>query len=256
VSPEPRVVGTARAVTIGAEILSGKIQDTNSHELAKTLRRLGIELLSIVIVPDEVEAIQKAVREAKSKADVVFTSGGVGPTHDDKTIEGVARALDRRLVPFVSPRDWPGNWPTDGKAPPEAFTRACALVPEGTEFLFLGNPYWPTLIAGNVWMLPGIPELFKLKMTFVGEHLVGPTPLFSRSLYLSADEFDLLAELNRVVANHPEVEVGSYPAWNNSRYRTQVTFDARSDVALTIAYQEFEERVRPLIVPDGPTPPG
>jgi len=242
-------VRTARAVTVGAEILSGKIQDSNSHELAKTLRRLGIELLSIAVVADDIDAIQKAVREASAQADVVFTSGGIGPTHDDKTLEGVARALDRALVPFT-------DAPAAILAEFDAFACTAPAVPAGYHLVCLGNSRWPTLVVDNVWMLPGIPELFKLKMSCIGEHLVGPTPLFSRSMFLSADEFELVGELNRVVENHPGVEVGSYPAWNNSRYRTQVTFDARNHGALNVAYEEFEARVRGFVVPYDPAQPG
>lgn len=226
-SLKPRVVTTAWAVTIGAEILSGKVHDTNSYELAKALRRLGIELLRIVVVPDDIAQIEAAVREARRKADVVFTSGGIGPTHDDKTLAGVAQALDRPLLANPS---------------------LAIPIPAGSELVVLGNPKWPTVVAEGVWMLPGIPELFRMKLAVLGEYLRGPAPFFSRSLFLDADEPEIVEHLNETVARHPNVEVGSYPAWNHSRYRTQVTFDSRDETSLLNALEELESRVRTRIV--------
>src|SRR5215470_9329724 len=89
---------TAGIVVVGNEILSGKVTDTNSPFLARELRRLGVTLLRILTIPDEVDVIAAAVREFHRAYDVVFTSGGVGPTHDDVTMEGVARGLNRRVI--------------------------------------------------------------------------------------------------------------------------------------------------------------
>jgi molybdenum cofactor synthesis domain-containing protein len=231
VSSEPRVVRTARAVTVGAEILSGKVHDTNSFELARTLRRLGIELTAIATVPDDLSAIEKAVRDARANADVVFTSGGIGPTHDDKTIEGVARAVGRPLVPVQASELVPGR-----------------LIPEGAALIRLGQSNWPTIVVDDIWLLPGIPELFRSKLSWLSDWLVGPTPLLTRAIYLDADETELVQALDEVVARHPSVEVGSYPAWSNAAFRTQITFDARDESNLLRAYEDFEARVRGRVV--------
>jgi molybdopterin-biosynthesis enzyme MoeA-like protein len=241
-----RIVRSARAVTIGAEILSGKVHDTNSFELARTLRRLGIELTGIATVPDDLWAIEYAVREARSKAEVVFTSGGIGPTHDDKTIAGVAAALGRKLVPL------------DSLDPARLFPLAnlpsqVHLVPDGSQLIRLGNSSWPTVVVDGIWLLPGIPELFRHKLSWLGDHLAGPAPFVTRSIFLSADEVEIVADLTEVVSRHPEVEIGSYPASSSARFRTQVTFDARSEATLLLAYQDFEARMTLRIVP-APSP--
>src|SRR5450755_2455895 len=93
-----RVVRTAAALVIGNEILSGKIADANVSELAKVLRAVGIRLERVVMLPDEIEVLAEAVRELSARFDVVFTSGGVGPTHDDVTIDAVARAFELDVV--------------------------------------------------------------------------------------------------------------------------------------------------------------
>jgi molybdenum cofactor synthesis domain-containing protein len=238
----PRVVRSARAVTVGAEILSGKVCDTNSYELARTLRRLGIRLTGIVVVSDDLESIERAVREARQDADVVFTSGGIGPTHDDKTIEGVARALGRPLVPASS---------LGGDTGHAMWQRSSRFIPEGAELVQLGHPGWPTIVADGVWMLPGIPELFHAKLQALGNYLTGPSPFVTRSLCLNAEELEILTELNDVVARHPDVEIGSYPATGPAPFRTQITFDARSETVLVLAYQDFKARVSHSVV-DGP----
>jgi molybdenum cofactor synthesis domain-containing protein len=233
---------TAAALIIGNEILGGKIRDENVYALALTLRELGVNLARVVIIADEIETISCHVRELARDFDYLFTSGGVGPTHDDLTISGVAQAFDVAVVrdPEVEKllRNHYGSEVSENHL-------KMADVPEGARTLYARSP-WPLIVVRNVWVLPGIPEIFRMKLAIVREHLQGGAPFVTRALYSKQDEAFLKPLLDRVVANHPEVNVGSYPRWNDPSYETKITFDGRDENAILSALSELES-----LLPEG-----
>ncbi len=234
---------TAAALIIGNEILCGKIQEKNLGQLAKLLRRLGIHLDRVVIVTDKVETISKEVAALSSSHDFLFTSGGVGPTHDDVTMEGVAAAFG---VPVVSDPVLEGKLRSHfGNSINESHLRL-ALVPKGAQLLSKAESLWPATVMENVWILPGIPEVFQKKLPIVEEHLGGDLPFLSRAVYTKLDEADLAHMLNKVVGSHPTVDIGSYPTWADQKYNTKLTFDGKDEGAITRAVDEFV-----ALLPDG-----
>jgi molybdenum cofactor synthesis domain-containing protein len=244
-SSSPRTVRSASALIVGAELLSGKIRDENLYALSGTLRALGIELRRVVFCPDDQETIAEEIRALSGKFDVVFTSGGVGPTHDDVTIEGIAKALDVPVV--VSPELRELLTKVYGEKTNEAHLQM-ARVPQGSELAEGSDIRWPTIVAKNIWIMPGVPELFRMKLAIIRTHLRGPEPFFSKEIYVSLDETELKDELDHVVAAHPEVEIGSYPKWFDPRYKTRLTFDGRTEEEATLAAADAEERLRPHLV--------
>lgn len=234
---------TAAALVIGNEILSGKIRETNTYELATTLREIGVVLARIVVAPDELDRIAEEIRDLSSRYDHVFTSGGIGPTHDDVTIAGIARAFgvgttrDPSLESLL--RSHYGDALTDNHL-------LLARVPEGSRSLVIASSPWPLTVCRNVWILPGVPEIFKMKLAIVREHLDGGRAFHTRAAYSRLDEAALKDILDAVVARHPDVEVGSYPRFQDPRYETKVTFDARDELAAERALEDFTARL-----PDG-----
>jgi molybdopterin-biosynthesis enzyme MoeA-like protein len=116
-----------------------------------------------------------------------------------------------------------------------------ADVPEGAELAASDEVTWPALVVQNVWLLPGIPEIFRMKLALVRDRLRGGTPFTSRAVYTKMDEGDLKALLDRVVLAHPKVEVGSYPKWSDPSYRTKLTFDGLDAAAVESAVRAFLE---------------
>ncbi len=235
-------VRTAAAVIVGNELLSGKVQEENLLALARTLRQLGIALERVVMIPDDVASIAGEVRELSARFGVVITSGGVGPTHDDVTIEAVARAFG---VPVVISavmvamlRAHYGDRCTEGHL-------RMALMPEGCELVSNAEVTWPTVLMGNVWVLPGIPEVFRMKLGLLRERLAGGVPFGSRAVYTQMDEGHLKPLLDAIVELHPNVEIGSYPKWGDPTYRTKLTFDARDPDALGTAVDAFVRLLPP-----------
>jgi len=232
----PELVRNAAALIIGNEILSGKIQEQNLGELARTLRALGIRLLGASIIGDSIDEIAEHAKHLSGSSDVVFSSGGVGPTHDDVTIDGLAKAFGRPVVIDEVVADLIRR--SYGEKCTEAHLRM-ARVPEGARLVSTHDVGWPTVVIENVWVLPGVPEIFRMKLDVVREHLRGPVPYVSRAAYVQMDEGDLKPVLDSIVAQHASVEVGSYPKWFDPSYKTKVTLDALDPDDLERAFQHL-----------------
>jgi molybdenum cofactor synthesis domain-containing protein len=226
---------TAILVVVGSEVLSAKVEDVNGPWAARRLRELGVRLLAIETVPDVVDDVVAAVDRARRRADWVFTSGGVGPTHDDVTIPSVARALGRtvsRSPAMVEAIRGIHRAHHGGEEPPEAALRM-ADVPEGTRLL--GDASYPTLVAGNVVMLPGVPQFFRFQFDRIA-HLLEAPPFRLACVYLSREEGELAPALDAVANAHPAVDIGSYPRFDPGvDHRVLVTIEAKDGAAVKAA---------------------
>lgn len=241
----PVVIKNAAALVVGGELLSGKIRDENLYHLSRALTALGICLRRVIFCPDERDIISHDLRELARNHDVVFTSGGIGPTHDDVTMAGVADALGAELTEssrFVEILE------QHYQSPLTAGQRRMASVPLGCRLLESTDVRWPTIVAGNIWILPGIPELFRMKLRAVRDHLKGPTPLFSRDLFLNVEEAHFVDTLDEIVAANPEVQIGSYPKWFDPHYKTRLTFDSRVEGDVDRALTMAEQLLRAFVV--------
>jgi len=231
-------VKTAAIVIVGDEILSGKVEDENARFLVAELRELGVMLARITVVPDEVEVIAETVRDLSARFDYVFTSGGVGPTHDDLTIEGVARGLGRRVV--RDPALEVLLRAHFGKDVSEAGLRM-ADVPEGSERAGGEDLRWPVCVAANVYVLPGVPEIFRRKFAAVRERF-RESPFVLRSVYLRADESSIAAGLAEVAAEFPSVRIGSYPRTDEHGPIVRITIESKDSAAVQRATDRLVER--------------
>jgi molybdenum cofactor synthesis domain-containing protein len=238
-APAPQ---TAAILVIGNELLSGKVDEANVGVLARALRGLGVLLRRAVVVMDDVDVIAQEVRGLSAAHDWLFTSGGVGPTHDDVTIEAVAKAFG---VPVVSSRLMEdmlrahyGDRCTEGHL-------RMALMPEGAALETTTSVTWPTIRLRNTWLLPGIPQVFRMKVSVVvaalsAEGTAAQRRAFvSRAVYTQLDEGNLKPMLDRVVADFPDVDVGSYPKWMDPAYKTKLTFDGRDEARVVAARNAF-----------------
>ncbi len=228
-------------LVVGNEILSGKVADTNIHWLATELRGVGADLRRVLVVPDEIDVIAAAVRELADAYEFVITTGGVGPTHDDVTIEAVAAAFGRRVVrhPEIEAiiRGFYGARCTEGHL-------KMADAPEGIELVSTAEVRWPTMVLENVYVLPGLPEIMKIKFAIVRERFRGE-PFHLRSVYVRLDEGNLKEHLDAIVAAFPAVAVGSYPRIGDPDFKVRVTLDARDLTLVERAAAALVARLRP-----------
>lgn len=233
---------SAAALVIGNELLSGKVQDQNILVLARALRAIGVDLRRVVVIPDVLETIVREVRELSAQFDLLFTSGGVGPTHDDVTIAAVAEAFDtvvdtdadlaRMIESHFGDSVMPGHL-------------RMARIPRGCELVTFEDRKWPTIRMRNVWLLPGVPQIFRSRLATIKHHLVSGSPFVSRSVFSNLDEGHLVPLLEEVVRLFPTVDVGSYPKWEDESCRTQLTFDGIDVDAVNAAVDSFVSMLPP-----------
>jgi len=214
---------TAGIIVIGNEILSGKVTVTNSPFLARELRTLGVTLRRILTIPDEVDLIAAAVREFHRDYDVVFTSGGVGPTHDDVTMEGVAKGLGRTVIrhPMIESRlrEYLGD-------KVNAARLRMADVPDGAELIVDARLGFPTIKCENLYILPGIPEILEQKFAALRERFAS-SPYFLRVIYTREGEGSIAEHLNATLAAFPDLLLGSYPKIGDPEYAVKLTLESK-----------------------------
>ena len=227
---------SAAALVIGNELLSGKVQDQNILVLARALRSVGVVLRRVVMIPDELGAIVDEVRALSSSFDLVFTSGGVGPTHDDVTIAAIARAFDTVVETDPNLARMIEDHFGDSIVPGHLLM---ARVPRGCELIAYEDLKWPTIRMQNVWVLPGVPEIFRTRLSTIKQHLVAGSPFVSRSVFSNLDEGHLVPLLDEIVRRFPTVDIGSYPKWNDETCRTQLTFDGTDPRMIDAAVEAF-----------------
>jgi len=232
-------MSTAAIVVIGNEILSAKVQDENGPFLARELRALGVDLRRIETVPDEVPLIVDAIRRCLSQAQWVFTSGGIGPTHDDVTIAAVAQAFGRAVVHDERTLELLRSRLGD---PLKPALRRLAEVPEGARVEFHEGYLFPVISLENVIILPGVPSLLREGFLRMRDRF-RVAPIHSRALYFTLGEGTLAEHLDATVARFPSVAIGSYPRFDEADYRVKVTFDGRDASAVRAACEFLRARL-------------
>ncbi len=230
---------TAAFAVIGNEILSGKVTDINTPFLARELRSLGVSLERVVVVPDDVEKIATDVFDLSERYDVVFTSGGVGPTHDDITMDGVAAAFGLRLVEHIELRRAIENFV--GSRVNAAHLKM-AQIPDGAELIVDDKLAFPTVLVRNVYILPGIPELFQAKILSLRDRFV-VRPYFLRQVLVRDNETRIAEFLNATLTAFPELLLGSYPKLSDPNYRVRLTLESKDESYLERALADLVERL-------------
>lgn len=233
---------TAAILVIGNEILSGKVVDTNSPYLCQELYALGVSVQRIAVVPDDIDVIAREVVTFSRAFDHVFTTGGVGPTHDDVTIAAVAQGLQRQVV--IHP-DLEALIEQHWRDRPSAARKKMASVPEGVQLLLEPSLPIPVLQVENVYIFPGIPQLLRRKFESMKERF-RDLPYHGRQVYVTARESSFTHLLDIAVREFPEVTFGSYPEVHNPEYRVKLTLESKDAACLAQAY----ERLLALFPPD------
>lgn len=207
---------TAAFLVIGDEVLSGRTQDMNVAFIAKSLSEKGVDLMEVRIVPDVVPTIASALNELRNKFDLIFTSGGIGPTHDDITADAVAEAFSTKLV--VN---------SEAKALIEARAKAQSLelnearlrmarIPVGAKLINNSVSGAPGFNIGNVYVMAGVPKIFRAMVSEVIPELPSGKPQLSRTITINRPEGEIAHELGRIAKEWPSVSIGSYPFFKNN----------------------------------------
>lgn len=230
---------TAGIILIGNELLSGKVVDVNAAHLCRELRQLGVDVRRVSVIPDEVDVIAREVAEFHRTYDWVFTSGGVGPTHDDVTVEGVARGLG---VPVVRDPGLVARLTEAYQGRVNAARLKMADVPEGADLLAADAMVVPVVALRNVYVFPGVPEIFRQKFEAIKERF-RERPFLLRSVYFRVGEGTLAEHLNAMLGRFPDVLCGSYPTFSDAEYRVRVTLESKEPDYLEAALSDLLGRL-------------
>ncbi|WP_272005824.1 competence/damage-inducible protein A [Roseovarius sp. ZX-A-9] len=213
---------TAAMLVIGDEILSGRTRDANMHFLAGKLTEAGIDLREMRVVGDVPDAIQSAVRALSEAYTYVFTSGGIGPTHDDITADNIAAAFGVAIDVREDARAiLQAHYDRSGLEMNAARLRM-ARIPEGAALIENPISAAPGFILHNVYVMAGVPSIFEAMVASVLPTLTGGTPLTSRSLTIHRGEGDVAAPLTELAARYPALSFGSYPFQRDGAYGTNI----------------------------------
>jgi molybdenum cofactor synthesis domain-containing protein len=230
---------TAGILVIGTEILSGTVVDTNSPYLCRELRALGVDVERIITIPDVIDVIAEHVRMMSAAFDFVLTSGGIGPTHDDLTIDGVAAAFGRPLEDSHSILD---RMRRALGSEPNASQRKMAQIPAGATLLDAGDLWFPLVVVENVYIFPGIPELLRKKFESARERFRG-VPFVLKRVYVRSMESEIAEHLNALLKQFPELLLGSYPRIQEEAFRVLLTLESRDAGYVQSALDALLERL-------------
>jgi molybdenum cofactor synthesis domain-containing protein len=222
-------------LVIGDEILAGDIREENLSFMIDTLSRAGHRTGEVRIVRDEVDMIGEAFRELCARYDYVISAGGVGPTHDDVTLEGAAAGfgvgleLNTEMEAFLADHYGQG---VGGSA------RRMAMLPEHSEIVLGSEHRWPIIKKGNAFILPGLPVALRDKIVRVAEMIPSSTEGWTGVLYVSCDETEIAEWLSDLQTRSPEVKIGSYPVLQDGTFHTRITVKSDSRETARSAFDE------------------
>jgi molybdenum cofactor synthesis domain-containing protein len=214
---------SAGILIIGNEILSGKVVDSNSPYFCRELRALGVDVERILTIPDDVNVIASEVKALSGSYDFVFTSGGIGPTHDDLTIEGVAAAFG---LPISTSDSILERIRRAIGGEPNRSQQKMAQIPAGAMLLDSGDLWFPLVVVHNVYIFPGVPELLRKKFEGSRERFRG-VPFVLKRVYVKQRESEIAEELNALLSEFPQLLLGSYPRIREEAFQVLLTLESR-----------------------------
>lgn len=227
---------SAAVLVIGDEILSGRTQDVNTRYIANYLAQIGVDLREARTVPDDLEAIVEALNALRARYTYVFTTGGIGPTHDDITADAVACAFgvdigeDPRAIALLRERF--------SEAELNPARRRMARIPEGADLVFNAISKAPGFWIGNVIVMAGVPMIMQNMMDVIGPRLAAGPPVLVETVEANGvPEGSYAAGLEEIARGHEGVSVGSYPSFTSGGIRNQIVLRSRDATLLARAAQ-------------------
>jgi len=234
---------TAAMIVIGDEILSGRTRDSNMHFLAGELTRVGIDLREVRVVSDSRDAIIEAVRALSATHDEVFTSGGIGPTHDDITADCIAAAFDTAIDIRTDARAiLQAHYDRSGTELNAARLRM-ARIPDGATLIDNPVSSAPGFTLRNVHVMAGVPSVFQAMVASVLPGLTGGAPLMSQTYRIARGEGDIAGPLSALADDYPDLMIGSYPFQTNGIFGSNIVIrghdGARIEAAMITLAGQF-----------------
>lgn len=234
---------TAGLLVIGDEILSGRTKDVNIGAVADFCTDLGIDLTEVRVVSDVEESIVEALNALRSRYTYVFTTGGIGPTHDDITADAVAKAFDVALPINAQAREMlEARWKQTGTEVNEARLRM-ARIPEGADLIVNSVSAAPGFRIGNVHVMAGVPVIMRAMLEALAPTLKGSKKVLSVTVKAAVGEGTVGGPLAALQEQYPDVKMGSYPRMGGDRVMTELVLRCSDETRLA----EAAEKVRAMV---------
>jgi molybdenum cofactor synthesis domain-containing protein len=237
---------TASLLIIGNEILSGKTQDKNLNYIAKKFVDMGIDFYEVRVVKDIENEIVDALNALRTKYDYVFTTGGIGPTHDDITVDAVAKAFGVAVVESPVARAKLEEYYTSRGSELNEARLKMAKFPEGAELIENPLTAAPGCKIGNVFVLAGIPSIMQVMFDYASQHLEKGRKIHSKTVSCNLVEGDLASKLGAIQENYSNTEIGSYPYIHQGKYAVSLVIRSIDEDAVSKAAAEIEKMIKKL----------
>ncbi len=232
----------AAIIIIGNEILSGRTQDTNTGTLATWLNSLGVQVSEVRVIPDEQEKIIDTVNELRKKYDYIFTTGGIGPTHDDITAKSVAEAFNLKYeihkegFKILESYYKPGEF-NEGR-------QKMIWMPENAVLILNPTSGAPGFSVENVFCLPGVPSILKSMLGGLKNKIIGGEPIISHTISLRTVESEIANSISKVQNQNSDVEIGSYPFFHAGKLGVSIVLRSESQSKIDICNSQILEIVK------------
>jgi molybdenum cofactor synthesis domain-containing protein len=235
---------TAALLVIGDEILSGRTQDKNVAQLATWLNDQGIRLSEVRVVPDDIGRIGEALNALRVRYDYLFTTGGIGPTHDDITVDAIATALGVPVIVHPEARRILEDYYRERQVPLTEARLRMARTPEGAELLQNPSAGAPGIKMGNVYVLAGVPSIAASMLEALTGKLEGGRPVVSVTIGARTPESEVADLLRETEAAHRGVAIGSYPFFKDGRHGSNFVIRSEDGELARTTGEDLAERLR------------
>ena len=232
----------AAIIIIGNEILSGRTQDTNTSALATWLNSLGVKVSEVRVIPDEQEKIIDTVNVLRKKYDYIFTTGGIGPTHDDITAQSVAEAFNLKYeihkegFKILESYYKPGEF-NEGR-------QKMIWMPKNANLILNPTSGAPGFSVENVFCLPGVPSILKSMLGGLKNKIIGGEPIISHTISLRTVESEIAKSISKVQNQNDDVEIGSYPFFHAGKLGVSIVLRSESQSKIDICNSQILEIVK------------
>ncbi len=227
----------AAILIIGNEILSGRTQDTNTSTLATWLNSIGVNLNEVRVIPDQEEKIVETLNILRKLNDYVFTTGGIGPTHDDITAESVSKAfgikyeIHKEAFKILESYYKPGEF-NEGR-------QKMVWMPENADLILNPTSGAPGFSVENVFCLPGVPSIMKSMLGGLKNKIVGGEPILSHTISLKTVESEIASSLRKVQEENKDVEIGSYPFFHAGKLGVSIVLRSENQSKIDACNNEI-----------------
>ena len=232
----------AAIIIIGNEILSGRTQDVNVMTISNWLNELGVKLEEVRIIPDIEDSIVKTVNDVRKKFNYVFTTGGVGPTHDDITSRSIAKAFNLTYGHHKEAYEILEKY--YGKSEFNEGRKKMAMLPNKALLILNPSSGAPGFIIDNVYCLPGVPSILKSMLGGLNSKINGGKKILSKTMNLETVESEIAEPLERVQNKFKSIEIGSYPFFKKGKVGVSIVIRSTEEKLISICYKDIENFIK------------